>query len=77
MGGVCWGGPATAWRCVRLFQVLFPFKDFNLEMSKQSPGDYAQINSLPLSKQGSWFQAFPSEESLFDEDGKDGKLGRC
>ena len=56
---------------------MLPFKDFGLEMSKLSPGDCAQINSLPLSKKGFWSQAFPSEESLFKEDGKDGMFGRC
>ena len=31
------------------------------------PEDYVQINALPMTKQESWFQAFPRSESLFDE----------
>ena len=77
MSDAYWKSPATAWRYIKLFQVIFHFKDFGLEISKLSPEDYAQIISLLLSTQGSWFQAFHSEEGLFDEVGKDGKLGEC
>ena len=46
---------------------MFPFRDFGLELAKLSPEDYSLINALPLTRQGSWFQAFPSSESLFDK----------
>ena len=67
MSDAYWKNPATAWRYIKLFQVMFPFRDFGLELAKLSPEDYSLINALPLTKQGSWFQAFPSSESLFDK----------
>ena len=50
-----WKNPATAWRHMKLFQVLFPFliKDFaiGLQLSALLPEDNATLNSTPLTQQ--------------------------
>ena len=62
-----WKSPATAWKYIKLYQVLFPFKDFGVQISALSEENYAMFNSTPLTKQGSWFQAFPGKEEFFDQ----------
>ena len=62
-----WKNPSTAWRYIKLLQVVFPFKDFGVEMDAISPEDYGILNSTPLTQQGKWFQAFPSNADLFDQ----------
>ena len=43
------------------------FQRLWLGILKVVPEDYSQINTLPLTKPGSWFQAFSRAESLFNE----------
>ena len=62
-----WKNPATAWKYLKLFQVLFPFKDFGVQLSALSPEDYAALNSTPLTQQSHWLQAFPGCEPMFDQ----------
>jgi len=59
-----WKNPATAWKYLKLYQVLFPFKDFGIQLSTLSPEDYSLFNSTPLTQQRRWLQAFPGEDSL-------------
>ena len=62
-----WKNPATAWKYLKLFQVLFPFKDFGVQLSALSPEDYSLFNSTPLTQQSNWLQAFPGGGSMFDQ----------
>ena len=62
-----WKNPSTAWRYIKLLQVVFPFKDSGVEMDAISPEDYGTLNSTPLTQQGKWFQAFASNADLFDQ----------
>ena len=59
--------PSMAWRYIKLLQVVFPFKDFGIEMDAILPEDYGILNSTPLTQQGKWFQAFSSNSDLFDQ----------
>ena len=62
-----WKKLSTAWRYIKLLQVVFLFKDFGVEMDAISPEDYGTLNSTPLTQQGKWFQAFASNVDLFDQ----------
>ena len=62
-----WKTPSMAWRYIKLLQVVFPFKDFGVEMDAISPEDYGTLYSTPLTQQGKWFQAFASNADLFDQ----------
>ena len=62
-----WKNTATAWKYLKLFQVLFPFKDFGVQLSALSPEDYAALNSTPLTQQSHWHKAFPGCEPMFDQ----------
>ena len=66
MYDVYWKNPATAWKYLKLYQVLFPFKDFGIQLSALSPEDYSLFNSTPLThdQQRRWLQAFLGEDSL-------------
>ena len=45
-----WKNPSTAWRYIKLLQVVLPFKDFGMDAI--SPEDYGILNSTPLTQQG-------------------------
>ena len=62
-----WKNASMAWRYIKLLQVVFPFKDFGVEIDAISPEDYGILNSTPLPQQGKWFQGFPSNADLFDQ----------
>ena len=49
---------------LKTLKVLFPFKDFGIQLSALLLEDYSLFNSTPLTQQRRWLQAFPGEDSL-------------
>ena len=43
-----WKNPDTAWKYLKLYQVLFPFKDFGIQLSALSPEEYTLCLTQPL-----------------------------
>ena len=63
---ISWKSPAMH-KYIKLYQVMFPFKDFGVQISALSEENYTMFNSTPLTKQSCWFQAFPGKEEFFDQ----------
>ena len=50
-----WKNPKTAWKYIKLLEVMGPFK---YDRSSISPEEYARLNTLPMNEQRAWVRAY-------------------
>jgi len=50
-----WKNPKTAWKYIKLLEVMGPFE---YDKTSISPEEYARLNALPMNEQGGWVRAF-------------------
>ena len=51
----CWKNPKTAWKYIKLLEVMGPFK---YDRSTISPEEYARLNALPMNEHRAWVKAY-------------------
>ena len=50
-----WKNPKTAWRYIKLLEVLGPFE---YDRKTISPEEYARLNELPMNEHAAWVRAY-------------------
>ena len=61
-----WSNPQTTWRYMKILEVLGPFQQ---NSNTFNPDVYHMVNTIPLSTQASWWQAYKcaSQEEMIEE----------